>query len=78
MTSSEIDRIMAAVEAVRAEVKALRVDFNGRVRSLELWKAKWEGRVEGASGVRHGLLALAGLGLTAAGIAVGAAVALLA
>ncbi len=77
MTSSEIDRIMDAVEAVRAEVKALRVDFNGRVRSLELWKAKWEGRVEGASGVRHGLLALAGLGLTAAGIAVGAAVALL-
>ncbi len=78
MTSSEIDRIMAAVEAVRAEVRGLRVDFNGRVRSLELWKAKWEGRVEGASGVRHGLLALAGLGLTAAGIAVGAAVALLA
>ncbi len=78
MTSSEIDRIMAAVEAVRAEVRGLRIDFNKRVRALELWKARWEGRVEGASGVRHGLLALAGLGLTAAGIAVGAAVALLA
>ena len=76
MTSAEADRIMAAVEAVRAEVKALRVDFNGRVKVLELWKARWEGRIEGATGVRNGLLGLAGLALTALGIGIGAAVAL--
>ncbi len=74
MTSSEIDRIMAAVEAVRAEVR----DFNGRVKALELWKAKWEGRAEGAAGVRHGLLALAGLGLAAVGALLGVAGMLLA
>ena len=78
MTPAEIDRIMAAVEAVRAEVKALRLDFNGRLRGLELWKARWEGRFEGATGVRNGLLALAGLALTAIGIGIGAAAALLA
>ncbi len=77
MTSAEIDRIMDAVEAVRAEVKALRIDFNSCVRSLELWKARWEGRLEGATGVRNGLLALAGLALTAVGIGIGAAVVLL-
>ncbi len=78
MTSSEIDRIMAAVEAVRAEVKALRVDLNGRVKALELWRAKWEGRAEGAAGVRNGLLALAGLGLAAVGALLGVAGMLLA
>ncbi len=77
MTSAEADRIMAAVEAVRAEVKALRLDFNGRLRAIELWKARWEGRIEGATGVRNGLLALAGLGIAAVSVALGAAAALL-
>ncbi len=78
MTSTEADRIMAALDAVRTEVKGVRLDFNGRLRAIELWKARWEGRAEGAGGVRAGLTVIVGLVLTAAGVGVGVAVALLA
>ena len=50
MTSGEVDRIMAAVEAVRAEVKGLRIDFNSRVRTLELNWARMEGRWSATGG----------------------------
>jgi hypothetical protein len=39
-------------ETLLAEVKLLRADFNGRVRTLELWRAKQEGRWEAQGGFK--------------------------
>lgn len=77
MTPSETDRIMSAVDAVRGELRGLRVDFNGRLRGLELWRAEMKGRMEGAGGTKAGFALIIGLALNATGIVAVLAVALL-
>ena len=58
MNSNEFDALMA-------EIKGLREDFNGRVRAIELWRAKQEGRWEAQGGFKT--VAFSGLALMISG-----------
>lgn len=78
MTEGEIHHIEAALADIHGDVKAIRKEFNGRLRILENWMNHTKGFVEGASaGSKGTLLLIAGLVTILGGGSVGSAVVLL-
>lgn len=59
-----MDRLEAKVDAVDAQARLT----NGRVKSVELWQARWEGVRDGAGASWHVIVAVGGLAVGAVGL----------
>lgn len=69
----EIMLAIADLKKDLTEVVAQTKETNGRVKAIELWRAKMEGVVDGAGGTGRFLSIIIGTSIGAAGVAVGVA-----
>ena len=76
VTTSDVERLYAALDDLRGEVKGYRADLNGRLKALELAEARREGMGAGRGGVGRFVLAVAAVA-AAVGSVCGAIVAIL-
>ncbi len=76
MTTNDVERLYAAMDDLRDEVRGYRHDLNGRLRSLEQAEARREGIGTGRGGIGRIVLGVAAVA-AAVGSVCGALVAVL-